>query len=160
MNKSETPKKVSKRLKGHYLRTYEPNAQAVHKRLFDSAKGQNDPADGKNLSQNNKKTKNLAKKYYIRLRKFKNIESPKMVSIRLDGQYLRSYEQLSRPSDFNCDFEAKPEPINWIYQGIFEYTKTKEKLIKKWDNSQRQFKKSETPKNGVKTAQRPLFKEL
>ena len=34
------------------------------------------PADGKNLSQNNKKTKNLAKKYYIRLRKFKNIESP------------------------------------------------------------------------------------
>ena len=115
MNKSETPKKVSIRLKGHYLRTYEPNAQAVHKRLFDYENGQNDPADGKNLSQNNKKTKNLAKKYYIRLRKFKNIESPKMVSKRLNGQYLRSYEQISTKFDFNCDCDVKPERIIETY---------------------------------------------
>ena len=72
------------------------------------------PADGQNLPQNNEATKNLAKKYDIRLRKFKNIGSPKMVSKRLNGQYLRSYEQLSKKFDFKCGFKAKPERINWI----------------------------------------------
>ena len=43
LNKSETPKKVSKRLKGHYLRTDEQKFQAVHKTAFDSENGQNDP---------------------------------------------------------------------------------------------------------------------
>ena len=42
----------------------------------------------------NKKTKNLTKKCDISCRKFKNIESPKMVSKRLKGHYLRSYEQF------------------------------------------------------------------
>ena len=44
----------------------------------------------------NKKTKNLTKKYDISRRKFKNIESPKMVSKRLYGHYLRSYEQIKK----------------------------------------------------------------
>ena len=57
------------------------------KRFFNSDNGQSDPADGQNLSKYNKNTKNLAKKYDFRLRKFKNIESPKMVSKRLNGQY-------------------------------------------------------------------------
>ena len=41
-----------------------------------------------------KKTKNLTKKCDVSRRKFKNIESPKMVSKRLKGHYLRSYEQF------------------------------------------------------------------
>ena len=40
------------------------------------------------------KKQNLTKKCDISLRKFKNIESPKMVSKRLYGHYLRSYEQI------------------------------------------------------------------
>ena len=42
----------------------------------------------------NKKTKNMTKKCDISRRKFKNIESPKMVSKRLKGHYLRSYAQF------------------------------------------------------------------
>ena len=42
----------------------------------------------------NKKTKNMTKKCDISRRKFKNIESPKMVSKRFYGHYLRSYEQF------------------------------------------------------------------
>ena len=63
------------------------------------------------MSQNNKKFENVAQKYDISYRKFKNNESPEIVSKQLNGQYLRSYEQLSRKSDFKFDFEVKPEPI-------------------------------------------------
>ena len=63
-----------------------------------------------------------------------------MVSKRLNGQYLTSYEQLSTKFDFNCDFEVKPERINGIYWGIFEDTKIKKKLIKNWGNSHRKLK--------------------
>ena len=36
----------------------------------------------------------MTEKVDISIRKFKNIESPKMVSKRLYGHYLRSYEQI------------------------------------------------------------------
>ena len=42
----------------------------------------------------NKKIKNMTKKSDICRRKFKNMESPKMVSKQLKGHYLRSYEQF------------------------------------------------------------------
>ena len=56
---------------------------------------------------------------------FKNIESPKMISKRLKGHYLRSYEQFYKKTDFKGDFQAKSERKNRIYQDIFEYTKKK-----------------------------------
>jgi len=92
-----------------------------------------------------KKTENFAKKYDIRLRKFKNIESLKMVSKLLNGQYLRSCEQLSKKIGFYSRFWGKI----WIHKldllGYFCVHKNKKKLIKKW-NSQRKFIESETPK--------------
>ena len=48
-----------------------------------------------------------------------------MVSKRLNGHYLRSYEQFSKKSDFKGDFQAKSERKNWIFEGIFEQTKIK-----------------------------------
>ena len=42
----------------------------------------------------NKKTKNMTKKCDISHRKFINIESQKLVSKRVKGHYLRSYEQF------------------------------------------------------------------
>ena len=70
-----------------------------------------------------------------------------MGSTRLNGQYLRSYEQLSIKFDSNCDCEVKPERINGIYLRIFEYLhKNQKKLIQNWNSSHRKFKKSETPK--------------
>ena len=54
---------------------------------------------------------------------------------------------------------SKSEGKNWIYCCILS-TKNQKQLIKKWDTSHRKMKKSETLKNGVKTAQKPLFKEL
>ena len=36
----------------------------------------------------------MTKKFDISRRKFKNIESPKMMSKQLKGHYLRSYEQF------------------------------------------------------------------
>ena len=50
----------------------------------------------------NKKIKNMTKKSDISRRKFKNIESPKMVSKQLKALYLRSYEQFYKKSDFKC----------------------------------------------------------
>ena len=73
----------------------------------------------------NKKTQNLTKKCDINLRKFKNIESPKMVSKRVNGHYLRSYEQFSKKSDFKCDFEAKSEPKNRNYMVFLSREKEK-----------------------------------
>ena len=52
----------------------------------------------------NKKIKNMTKNSDISPRKFKNIESPKMVSKQLKGHYLRSYEQFEKKSDFKCFF--------------------------------------------------------
>ena len=52
----------------------------------------------------NKKIKNMTKKSDISRRKFKNIESPKMVSKQLKAHYLRSYEQFQKISDFKCFF--------------------------------------------------------
>ena len=46
----------------------------------------------------------MTKKSDISHRKFKNIESPKMVSKQLKGHYLRSYEQFQKKSDFKCFF--------------------------------------------------------
>ena len=94
----------------------------------------------------NKKTKNLTKKFDISHRKFKNIESPKRVSKRLNGHYLRSYEQFQKKIIFKGDFQAKGERKNRIYLGIFEHTKIKKKLIKKWDISFRKLNKEELQK--------------
>ena len=57
------------------------------------------------------------------LKKFKNLESPKMVSKRLYGHYLRSYEQIKKNRILKRDFE----------------------LIKKFDISHRKLKKRGAP---------------
>ena len=65
------------------------------------------------------------------LKKFKNIESPKMVSKRLYGHYLRSYEKIKR---------------NRILSRILrQLHKNQKKLIRKLDISRRKLKKRGTP---------------
>ena len=76
-------------------------------------------------------------------KKFKNIESPKMVSKRLYGHILRSYKQFQKKLDFKGDLQAKSERKNRIYQGS-------KKLIKKWDITLKKFKKRGTPKMVLK----------
>ena len=79
----------------------------------------------------NKKTKNMTKKCNISPRKFKNIESQKMVSKRLYGHYLRSYEQIKK---------------NRILSRILrQLHKNQKKLIRKLDISRRKLKKRGTP---------------
>ena len=92
-------------------------------------------------------------------KKFKNIESPKMVSKRLYGHILWSYKQFQKKSDFKGDLQAKSERKNRIYQGIFEYTKIK-KVDQKMGYYPQKVQEKRNSKNGVKTALRPLFKEL
>ena len=54
--------------------------------------------NGKDVSgpQKTENSKILAKECDIRFKKFKNFESPRMVSKRLNGKYLMSYEQLRK----------------------------------------------------------------
>ena len=98
----ECPKMVSKRLYGHYLRSYEQikNFQIKKKidrfpprktsRKFLYGKAVSAPQKrGDFFKKNDKKTMISAVKT---LKKFKNIESPKMVSKRLYGHYLRRYD--------------------------------------------------------------------
>ena len=82
-----------------------------------------------------------------------------MVSKRLKGHYLRSYEQFQKKWDFKGDFQAKSELKNRIYQGIFEYTKIK-KNDQEMGYQPQIVQKKRNSKNVVKTAQRPLFKDL
>ena len=95
-------------------------------------------------------------------KKFKNIESPKMVSKRLYGHYLRSYEQIKNlqpPRKTGQKFlggEAVSDP-----QKLGDFFK---KMVSKnngfsFKNTQKVEKYCKS-KNGVKTALRLLFKEL
>ena len=100
----ESPKMVSKRLYGHYLRSYEQikNFQ-IKKKLRDifPAETAGKFLNGRPVSapqklctffkKNDKKTMISVVKTF---KKFKNIESPKMVSKRLKPHYLRSYDQF------------------------------------------------------------------
>ena len=83
-----------------------------------------------------------------------------MVSKRLKGHYLRSYEQFQKKSDCKGDFQAKSERKNRIYQGIFEYIKIKKIKINKMGYQPQKVQKKGNSKKGVKKAQRPLFKNL
>merc|ERR1712055_968987 len=95
---------VSNRLYGHYLRSYEQiKSFQIKKNLREISPAETAGRflDGKAVSapqklciffkKNDKKTMISALKTF---KKFKNIESPKMVSKRLYGHYLRSYEQI------------------------------------------------------------------
>ena len=61
----------------------------------------------------------LSKKWYRKkmisaaktLKKFKNIESPKMVSKRLYGHYLRSYEQIMKNRFFDKKGVSAPQKL-------------------------------------------------
>jgi len=100
----ESPKMVSNRLYGHYLRSYKQikNFQIKkikerfppRKRLENFLMEELSPPPQKLcifFKKNDKRTMISAVKTF---KKFKNIESPKMVSKRLYGHYLRSYEQI------------------------------------------------------------------
>ena len=91
------------------------------------------------------------------IRNFKNIESPKMVSKRLYGHYLRRYEQIKTNRILIVLFSKKKTNLlmkkasqsHSIVQKSCSWPKMRyehQKLQKYWKS-----------KNGVKTALRPLF---
>ena len=83
-----------------------------------------------------------------------------MVAKRLKGHYLRSYEQFQKNSDFKGDFHAKSEHKKSYILGYFLVTQKSKKVDQKMGYQPQKVKKKRNSKNGAKTGQRPLFKEL
>ena len=96
----KSPKMVSKRLYGHYLRSYEQ----IKKNRILTTKSHLPRGNSSKISWWKRRLWPSKTGWFFQkngmisaaktLKKFKNIESPKMVSKRLYGHYLGSYEQI------------------------------------------------------------------
>ena len=82
-----------------------------------------------------------------------------MASKRLYGHYLRSYEQFQKNSDFKGDFQAKSEK-KIVYTIVFLSTQKLKQNDQKMEYQPLKVQEKKNSKNGVKTTQRPIFKEL
>ena len=91
----------------------------------------------------NKKSKSLTKKCDISRRKFKNIESKKMVPKR---PLLEELWAILENIGFLVRFSGKKWAQKSDLLGYFWVHKNKTKLIKKWDNCPKKKKKRGTPK--------------